>query len=253
MRFHKYQGTGNDFVLFDGRQQLTQFSEKEIAKLCDRHFGIGADGLIILKDHRQYDFEMIYFNSDGRRSSMCGNGGRCIARFAADLGLGKAFNFLAIDGAHRATVEGHSVHLQMKSEIDLPRQEEGGWFVDTGSPHYCRWLENDFPADFVTQAREIRCSPVYREKGVNVNFLRWEQERVMMRTYERGVENETLSCGTGVTAAALVAYASGLTKNQQVQVNTEGGTLSVKFDKPEDRFHNIWLSGAAEKVFEGVI
>lgn len=250
MTFHKYQGTGNDFIMIDGREKIPSWTQAEIAKFCHRRFGIGADGLIILAHAEGYDFRMIYYNSDGRESTMCGNGGRCIARFAHDLGLGSQFRFLAIDGPHLAEVSDASVRLQMS---DVPEVEKRGqdYFVNTGSPHHVQFHPQPEALDILKAARAIRYAEPYEKEGVNVNFIKGEGQQWQMRTYERGVEDETYSCGTGVTAAALVAHFSGRAQSP-VQMQTRGGSLSLSFEHhPQKGYYNIWLEGPALKVFEG--
>ncbi len=249
--FYKYQGTGNDFILIDGRAEIPSWSQKEIEQLCHRRFGIGADGLIILAPDDTHDFRMIYYNSDGRESSMCGNGGRCIAQFAHDLGLGSRFQFIAIDGPHAAEVLQDRVRLQMK---DVASVEARGndWFTDTGSPHHVVFHEAPNSLEIIPAARAIRNAEPYAKDGVNVNFINGEGQNWEMRTYERGVEDETYSCGTGVTAAALVAHAAGKVPQSPINMKTKGGELRLSFEHSSERgYFNIWLEGPALKVFEG--
>lgn len=254
LKFYKYQGTGNDFVLVDDRSGKVKLSEKQIAFLCHRRFGIGADGFILLRLHEDYDFEMAYYNSDGRQSSMCGNGGRCIARFAADLGIaGSSYRFLAIDGPHEAKVSKKEVSLKM-GDVKQVDQVQDDWFADTGSPHHVQFRSAPDHMEIIKEAHGIRYSDIYAEKGVNVNFVDPGQDSIYMRTYERGVEDETFSCGTGVTAAALVSHSSGRIKKKDIKVRTKGGNLSVKFDPDgSGGYQNIWLTGPAVFVFEGEI
>ncbi len=254
IRFWKYQGTGNDFVMLDGRSDnFSALNQSVIERLCHRRFGIGADGLIILRPHPTVDFEMEYYNSDGLTSSMCGNGGRCIVRFASDLGIHKdLYRFEAIDGSHEAVLEGGLVRLKMK-DVSLPGKVSGDYFLDTGSPHHVRFV-TEMPGDeFVTEARSIRNQEGYRDKGVNVNFVTKENGALHMRTYERGVEDETYSCGTGVTAAALVAHSAGLMDASEISIKTAGGDLSVSFQRKSNGYADIWLRGPAKKVFEGEV
>lgn len=229
-------------------------NEKQIAFLCHRRFGIGADGLILLRLHREYDFEMVYYNSDGRQSSMCGNGGRCIARFAADLGIaGNNYRFLAIDGPHEATVNEEEVSLKMR-DVKQIEQVNDDWFADTGSPHYVQFRTAPDYLEIVKEAHGIRYSDRFAEKGVNVNFVDLGQDSIYMRTYERGVEDETYSCGTGVTAAALVSHSSGRMNRNTIKVRTKGGNLSVKFETDKQGgYQNIWLTGPATFVYKGQI
>lgn len=253
MKFYKYQGTGNDFILTDDRDHNVSLSQQEIAKLCHRRFGIGADGFMFLRNHKDYDFEMVYYNSDGNQSSMCGNGGRCIVQFAHDLGIIKnKGSFLAVDGPHKALVTNDSVSLLMADVNDIDNLD-GAWFVDTGSPHYVKFSSNPQNLDFINQAKAIRNSKAFAKDGVNVNFVEITEKGLNMRTYERGVEDETYSCGTGVTAAALVAFHSGKVDESKVSVFTKGGNLKVRFVKQESGFKDIWLTGSAEFVFKGEI
>lgn len=253
LSFYKYQGTGNDFVMVDDRDQ--RFDEKKLSlvqKLCDRKFGIGADGLILIRNHPDFDFEMIYFNADGSQS-MCGNGARCAVAFSAFLGIIKEKTyFLAIDGPHEALLIGDQVELLMGNVTGIAKNL-GDYFLNTGSPHHIRFVEhvNDYPV--FDQGRAIRYDVCYAPAGTNVNFVeKINENEVFVRTYERGVENETLSCGTGVTAAALVFGA--LQSQNQVKINTLGGRLSVKFQQDDSGgFRDIWLKGPAEQVFSGKI
>ena len=251
--FVKYQGTGNDFIIIDARANIP--SGMDVARLCHRHYGIGADGLMYLTTEPGYDFGMVYYNSDGKESSMCGNGGRCIAHFAHSLGLGNGgkLHFLAIDGPHDANVDGNSVKLQMSNVCRWEKREHQTIIINTGSPHYVHFT-NSHPdsMDLISFAHGIRYSEEFREQGINVNLVKIEFEGLTMRTYERGVENETLSCGTGVTAAAL-AYHILYGAETPVKVATPGGMLSVSFESGENGYYNIWLEGPAEKVFAGII
>jgi diaminopimelate epimerase len=255
LHFFKYQGTGNDFVLIDNRDRRIQLTTEQINFLCNRRFGIGADGLMMLESEPGYDFKMVYYNSDGNESSMCGNGGRCITAFAKYLGvIEEKAKFLAIDGAHEAYIKGDEVSLKMQ---DVKRVEVGSdfFFLDTGSPHYVKQVTHLNDLNLVEEGRAIRYNERFKEVGTNVNFIEKQEGALFVRTYERGVEDETLSCGTGVTAAALVAALTGLadTKNN-CSIVTRGGRLNVKFDKAlEHTFYNVWLEGAATFVFEGHI
>ncbi|AZQ44127.1 diaminopimelate epimerase [Nonlabens ponticola] len=254
--FFKYQGTGNDFILVDDRQG--QFSKKDtklIARLCDRKFGIGADGLICLQDHDQHDFTMLYYNADGRESSMCGNGGRCIVSFAQHLGLVEdTAIFEAVDGIHHARLfDNGQVSLQMK-DVDHVNKVGNHLFTDTGSPHHVQLTDNVEHTDVVAMGRALR-HDLYGEAGANINFVQPVTAATFkVRTYERGVEDETLSCGTGVTAVALAMHASQQTTAHEVTLQTPGGELRVEFDiNPSGGYHNIWLTGAATQVFTGSI
>ena len=252
LHFFKYQGTGNDFILFDNRDgQLKGDEHDYFARLCHRHFGIGADGVILLNPHPDYDFEMDYFNADGQRSTMCGNGGRCMTRFAADLGLIQSrAHFLAIDGPHFAALHGDTVKLKMTLPHDYQQLDNGDYWIHTGSPHYVKFL--DQPLDtypVFTEGRAIRNSPPYAPQGTNVNFVyrRFDNE-LQVRTYERGVEDETLSCGTGVTAVAEV-MARIQDTSATYTLHTPGGILQVQVQQGQEP----WLQGPATQVFKGII
>ena len=257
LTFYKYQGTGNDFVMIDNRDlKISKNDTKLIGRLCDRKFGIGADGLILLEnsDDPQDDFKMVYFNSDGNESSMCGNGGRCLVAFAKFLNIIEdSARFTAIDGIHDATIQNGIVSLKMQDVPEVSSNEDF-LFLDTGSPHHVAFSENIGLKDIKKEGAEIRYSDRYGKAGTNVNFVEAVSEGAFsVRTYERGVEDETLSCGTGVTAVAIAAYESGKTKSEEVKLITQGGELSVKFRKTEEGYSDIWLSGPAVQVFKGEI
>lgn len=254
--FYKFQGTGNDFIILDAYQQSApELSEKQIRKLCDRHFGIGADGLMYLRKKEGYDFEMDYYNADGKRSTMCGNGGRCLVKFAQHIGISKSeYSFLAIDGPHQATIEfDGQVRLRMQDVQDINNQGTYA-ILNTGSPHFVKFATQVKDIDVLESGRSIRYSKQFEAEGINVNFVETlDEDRIYVRTYERGVEDETLSCGTGVTASALMSAHNDHGFNT-VTVKTPGGTLSVEFDRlDENHFTNIWLCGPAEFVFQGSI
>ncbi|WP_299335651.1 diaminopimelate epimerase [uncultured Psychroserpens sp.] len=253
--FYKYQGTGNDFVMIDNRQRnFDKNNTKRIAFLCDRRFGIGADGLILLENHDSCDFKMVYFNADGNESSMCGNGGRCITAFANFLGvIDSEATFEAIDGMHKATIKDGIVHLQMQ-DVDVLEDHKTHVFLDTGSPHHVQMADDLNSVDVKTLGRQIRCAPPYNEAGSNVNFVtKHSDDNFSVRTYERGVEDETLSCGTGVTAVAIAMHYTGRTKHDLISLQTQGGHLKVSFNVENTRYTNIWLIGAATQVFKGYI
>lgn len=258
LEFYKYQGTGNDFVMIDNRDlKVSKNNTKLIKQLCDRRFGIGGDGLILLEepDAAEDDFKMIYFNADGNPSSMCGNGGRCLVAFANYLGIvEKTARFTAIDGPHKATISEGIVSLKMQNVTDLKLQEEYS-FLDTGSPHHVVFVEDVQSEDVQQKGSEIRYSEMYKDNnGTNVNFVQQINDGVLkVRTYERGVEDETFSCGTGVTAVAIAAYQTGKIQNKEVKLETPGGSLEVKFEKTGSGFQNIWLTGPAVQVFKGEI
>ena len=252
--FYKYQGTGNDFILIDNRnEQFPKKDEELVARLCRRHTGIGADGLILLEEDQTSDFRMVYYNADGRIGSMCGNGGRCIVAFAKKLGIitSKA-DFNAYDGLHHATITNDMVSLKMQN-VDLIREKPGYHFLNTGSPHHVQLVEELEQFEVVKEGRKLRYG-LYGEKGSNINFVQSTgQDTFSVRTYERGVENETLSCGTGVTAVAIAMYDTGRTDNEEVKVLTRGGELSVKFHKNSKEYTDIYLIGPAIEVFKGEI
>ena len=255
MIFSKYHGTGNDFIMIDNRSADIKLSQPQIEHLCHRRFGIGADGLILLENGVER-LTMVYYNSDGRQSSMCGNGGRCFARFAKDLGLVKndVVEFDAIDGWHQANFDGDNVILQMKNCEGFSISDDG-FVLDTGSPHFVKFVPSDFwdDGEFVNTARAIRNRPLFKEKGINVNYIsETGKGKLKIRTFERGVEDETYSCGTGVTAAALV-YGSRNDLNE-VKLESKGGNLTVSFRRNSDGiFTDVFLKGPAVKVFEGEI
>lgn len=253
LHFTKYQGTGNDFILIDDREEQT--GNIDVAFLCHPKFGIGADGLMLLRRHKDYDFEMVYYNSDGRISTMCGNGGRCIVDFAARLGVfqGERVRFLAADGPHEAIWKPGYVELQMKA-VNMIRHIGDDCVLDTGSPHYVRFCEDVQSIQIIGEARAIRYNDEFRDAGINVNFVQISGEDLLkVRTYERGVENETLSCGTGVTASALAYAGQHYSENAQgaISIETPGGDLSVKFRRTDGVFDEIWLCGPATRVFDG--
>jgi diaminopimelate epimerase len=255
LTFYKYQGTGNDFVMIDNRQELFDKTNIElIAFLCDRRFGVGADGLILLENHDTFDFKMVYFNADGNESSMCGNGGRCITAFANFIGvINNEATFEAIDGLHKATINKGLVSLQMKN-VKVIEDHKTHVFLDTGSPHHVQMEAHLSHFDVKTIGRQIRFAAPYNKGGSNINFVsKISEEKFAVRTYERGVEDETLSCGTGVTAVALAMNYIGETKKNHITLQTEGGDLQVAFEKLDKGYENIWLIGPATQVFKGTI
>jgi diaminopimelate epimerase len=256
LEFYKYQGTGNDFVMIDNR---TEFFPKEntklIAQLCDRRFGIGGDGLILLENDLDTDFKMVYYNSDGNQSSMCGNGGRCLVAFAKKLQvIENKTTFIATDGLHHATIdENEIVALQM---IDVPavQVEEDYVFLNTGSPHHVQLVSDLENYDVKNIGASIRYGDLYGQAGSNVNFVEQINENTFsLRTYERGVEDETLSCGTGATAVAIAMNVLGKTTETAINLNVEGGKLTVSFNNNEGVFTNVFLKGPAQFVFQGTI
>ena len=256
LHFSKYQGTGNDFVIIDNRQNQVELTKEQIHKLCDRRFGIGADGLMLLMEKPGFDFEMKYYNADGKVGSMCGNGGRCMTKFAYHCGIHReVYRFLASDGVHEAEIDTDgTVSLKIK-DVKTIRKFHSDFIVDTGSPHYIKMVSNVMDLDVFKKGGEIRHSKEFEEEGINVNFVEQlrEVDKIIVRTFERGVEDETYSCGTGVTAAALVCYHNENGFND-IEVKTLGGMLSVEYDRLDDNhYENIWLCGPAEKVYEGTV
>jgi diaminopimelate epimerase len=256
IHFCKYQGCGNDFVILDNREgKYASITKEQVNFICNRRFGVGADGLMMLEKADGYDFKMVYFNADGGESSMCGNGGRCLVNFAFRSGIHKdQFNFIAVDGPHVATLETDgTVNLKMQ-DVTSVKEESGDFILHTGSPHYVRIVTNVKEENIVEDGRSIRYNKEFEKEGINVNFVEvLDEDGIYVRTYERGVEDETLSCGTGVTASALVNAHNERGFNR-VEVTTPGGRLSVEFEKnDEQHFSNIWLCGPAEFVFEGDI
>lgn len=254
IQFYKYHGTGNDFIVLDNRKhKFDPHNRYLISAMCDRHFGIGADGLILLEDSKKQDFSMRYFNADGMEGSMCGNGGRCIVSFAKLLKIIKnKASFNAIDGIHEASIEEDaSVSLQM-NDVSTVEQYEAHCFIDTGSPHHIALIEGIESFPVFDRGREIRYAAPYYDKGCNVNFV--EQigaNSFKIRTYERGVENETLSCGTGVTAVAIAMHTLKKTKSKKIMLETLGGQLEVSFNKSKDIYSKILLKGPTKLVFKG--
>lgn len=256
IEFFKYQGTGNDFVMIDNRSNTFPKEDiKQIAHLCDRRFGIGADGLILLENDPKVDFKMVYYNSDGNQSTMCGNGGRCLVAFAKKLDVidNKAV-FNAVDGLHHASVsEDGIVSLQMIDVADIKKASDYT-FLNTGSPHHVQMVDDLEHYNVKEKGAEIRYGELYGKEGSNINFVKKIDETTFsLRTYERGVEDETLACGTGATAVAIAMNATGETEATSIDLNVEGGKLIVSFDKKDNQFTNVYLKGPAEFVFKGTI
>lgn len=254
--FHKYHGTGNDFIIIDNRDgSYSNLTAESVSSLCDRRFGIGADGLILFNNKSGYDFEMFYYNADGNPSSLCGNGSRCAVRFASDIGMHKySYRFWAADGPHEAEIDKDDVIRVRMNDVSKVDEHSGYSVLNTGSPHFVKFANDVREIDVLESGRGIRNSKAFEKEGVNVNFVEtMEDDRIFVRTYERGVEDETLSCGTGVTASALLSAHNDKGFNR-VEVLTPGGELSVEFNKIDNsHFENIWLCGPAEKVFSGEI
>lgn len=252
--FFKYQGTGNDFVMIDNRTNMFDKTNiSAIQHLCDRRFGIGSDGLILIENLPDFDFNMVFFNPDGSQS-FCGNGSRCAVAFAKFLGIidNQAY-FNSTDGEHEAWVSANGdISLKMH-DVKLIEKGDGYYFINTGSPHYIKETTDLKKLDIIAEGQEIRYNDRFKEEGTNVNFVKYNQESLDIRTYERGVEGETLSCGTGVTAAALSWADKFKLSAGKVDVNAQGGKLSVGFKRNENGFNDIWLIGPAKYVFKGEI
>lgn len=256
LTFFKYQGTGNDFIMIDNRTNLFPKNDTKLIEfLCDRKFGIGADGLILLENHQQYDFKMVYYNSDGNESSMCGNGGRSLVAFAKELDIIKdKAEFEAIDGYHYATIDSTGVVSLQMIDVNAIKVEPQYTFLNTGSPHHIQLVEDIQKVNVKEEGAKIRYSDLYGKAGSNVNFVKQvDNDTFSVRTYERGVEDETLSCGTGVTAVALAMFANHKTESTKVNLKVEGGELAVSFKESNGKFSNIFLIGPAQFVFKGEI
>ena len=254
IQFSKYQGTGNDFVIIDNRDGKIALSNQQIAFLCDRKFGVGSDGLIMLGTVNDYDFSMAYYNADGTEGTMCGNGGRCLVQYANDHGIVKEdYLFIAIDGPHEAKIESNGwIHLKM-SDVTAVETGENFFVTNTGSPHYVQLVKDIKDFDVVSEGKAIRYNERFKKDGVNVNFIEFQQDHLFVRTYERGVENETYSCGTGVTAAAITTHLHK-TGAHRVAIQTLGGALAVSFNNQGGGdFNYIWLQGPATFVYKGTI
>ena len=256
IHFYKYQGAGNDFIVVDNRSGDICLTREQINYLCDRRFGIGADGFMLLQNSDEADFEMVYHNADGQVGSMCGNGGRCIVAFARKLSVisGKT-DFVAVDGFHSASINdsGNWVSLKMQDVGNiLPTADS--YILNTGSPHYVKAVTHLEEMDVFSEGSKIRNSALYKAEGINVNFVSPDNMGYFVRTFERGVEDETLACGTGVTAVALaMAYEKDLRGNIETPIRTRGGNLLIRFQAEGDYFHDIFLEGPAEYVYEGTV
>lgn len=254
IQFSKYQGTGNDFVIIDNRDGSIALSSAQIAFLCDRKFGVGSDGLIMLGTANEYDFSMAYYNADGTEGTMCGNGGRCLVQYAHDHGIVKEnYFFIAVDGPHEAKIESNGwIHLKM-SDVTTVETGENFFVTNTGSPHYVQLVNDIKQFDVFANGKEIRYNDRFKADGVNVNFIEFHDDHLFVRTYERGVENETYSCGTGVTAASITTHLHK-TGAHRVAIHTLGGELAVSFNNQGGgHFNHIWLQGPATFVYKGTI
>jgi len=254
IQFSKYQGTGNDFVIIDNRDGSIALSNTQIAFLCDRRFGVGSDGLIMLGTANEYDFSMAYYNADGTEGSMCGNGARCLVQFAHDHGIVKEkYFFIAIDGPHEATIEKNGwIHLKM-SDVNAVEVGDHFFVTNTGSPHYVQLINGVEKFDVFTAGKAIRYNERFKAEGVNVNFIEFHDDHLFVRTYERGVENETYSCGTGITASAITTHLNKLGEHR-VSIKTIGGALAVSFNNlGGGHFNHIWLQGPGTFVYSASI
>ena len=255
IKFQKYQGTGNDFIIINNNRLSFPNKNKDLIKhLCDRKFGIGSDGLILINPSEKTDFEMIYFNSDGNLGSMCGNGARCSVKFAQNQKIIKSNTiFNACDGNHNATINKDLITLSMKP-VDKIKTFNNDLFLDTGSPHYIRFVENIEGFNVYNEGKLIRNSSEFKDEGVNVNFVQIISENEFsVRTFERGVEDETLSCGTGVTAVALAMFHLKKTNSKKLKIKTRGGELTVEFNNSENGYSEIYLTGSVKMIFSGEI
>ncbi len=255
LNFSKYQGAGNDFIIIDNRTGFFNNEDQDlISRLCDRRFGIGADGLMLVQDKEKFDFEMVYFNSDGFEGTMCGNGGRCIVAFAYNRKIiGDSAKFMAIDGEHDAVVlSPNYVKLKM-GDVHQVETGEDYYFLNTGSPHYVTFRDSLEKFDVYQEGRKIRYNDRFKLEGTNVNFVELRKNALFVRTYERGVEDETYACGTGITASAIAAALKLDVAQSEFNVKALGGDLKVSFSKKSNAFENIWLEGPATPVFDGTI
>jgi len=260
LEFFKYQATGNDFIIIKENPQIPGSLSSLAERLCDRHFGIGADGLIIISDHPGNDFRMVFLNPDGTQGSFCGNGGRCAVMFYDIMSEGNGdYRFLAIDGEHSGKVlerngDEYNVEISIQDVCLSSMTQYGeGSYIDTGAPHLVVIIEDIESIDVPARARPLRYSKKFLPEGINVNFVEKKDPWLKIRTYEKGVENETLSCGTGVTASALVFATNETDKEQEVPVESRGGRLRVKYVRKNDRFADIRLTGPASSSFKGII
>lgn len=254
LKFSKYHGTGNDFIMVYNHNESFTFSQSSVKKMCDRRYGVGADGLIIIEKTLEADFKMIYYNADGFEGSMCGNGARCAVSFAKDIELiQNQCKFLAYDGMHKGLIlENGLVSIEM-SDVSLIEVQNNIWKIDTGSPHLICFSETVSEIDVKHEGASIRNSSNYIEDGININFVQFTKNEIFVRTYERGVEDETLSCGTGAIASAIAAFESGLSNSDRVKVNVLGGQLEVLFSKVGSKYSNIHLIGPTKFIFKGEV
>ena len=254
IKFYKYHGAGNDFIIVDDRLPNHSFSKNKIKEICDRKTGVGSDGFILLRNHEKYDFEMIYYNSDGKISSMCGNGGRCIVHFAYYLKIIKKYTiFLAVDGPHEAKIIKNTIVILKMNNVDEIIKCKYYTFIYSGSPHHIIEKSKINLIDVRLIGSKIRNSQSYSPNGVNVNFIKKiSSEEFIIRTYERGVEDETLSCGSGAVASAIAMHNRGRTSNNKIKIKTLGGDLIICFTFNKT-YSDVTLEGPVKQVFKGEI
>ncbi len=253
IEFEKYHGAGNDFIIIDSKNIKGQLNTKDIEFLCNRHFGIGADGLMIIKKSISHDFEMKYFNADGYEGTMCGNGGRCISKYAYIHGFAsKKMTFEAIDGIHHAEILENTVCLSM-NDVHIIKEFEDGFFLNTGSPHFVKFVDDIAKTDVYNEGKELADDKRFSPERTNVNFVEFHEDMSKIATFERGVEDETLACGTGTVAAAITINLIKSPLNNSINLITKGGNLKVSFTKTTTKYTNIILSGPAKFVFSGQI
>ncbi|MCG8483415.1 MAG: diaminopimelate epimerase [Clostridia bacterium] len=258
IKFYKFEGTGNDFIIIDNRLGTYYLNHKQIRLICDRRFGVGADGLMLYNKSKEQDFEMKYYNANGYEGSMCGNGGRSLIAFAHHLkDIKNETSFTAVDGLHQGKVlyqdkNEWQVQLHM-TDVSNYTMDGASYVLDTGSPHYVEFVDNLQSLNVFDKGRSIRYNDTYKEEGINVNFVEEKDGDLFVRTYERGVENETYSCGTGVTASVLSYAIKNKIQSGSVNVQVLGGNLKIIFERAGDKFFNIWLEGPAKFVFTGEI
>lgn len=253
LKFEKYQGAGNDFIIIDNTDKSIALSPKLIQNLCDRHFGVGADGIIELGSSIDNDFSMLFYNSDGYRANMCGNGGRCIAKYAYDHKIaGKSMSFVAEDGLHKAEIiDNETVKLKMINASGIKKFDDGIW-INTGVPHFVRIVDDVDSVDIDIEGRKLADDNRFAPERTNVNFAECKNGKFRIRTYERGVEGETLACGTGTVATALCINMEKSIPSP-ITLNTKASLLKVYFEQCNGGYQNIWLEGPAQKVFDGEI
>jgi len=253
LKFEKYHGAGNDFIIIDSNDIITDLNQKQVELLCNRRFGVGADGLMIISKSEQNDFAMKYFNSDGFEGSMCGNGGRCIAKYAYTHGFAnKKMSFEAVDGIHNAEILEKTVCLSMK-DVEIIEEFNDGFFLDTGSPHFVKFVDDLSKVNVYNEGKELADDIRFSPKRTNVNFVEYNANNSKIATFERGVEYETLACGTGTVAAALSIYQAKKSKSEKINLIAKGGELDVVFEKTNKAFINIKLIGPATFVYKGEI